>query len=84
VCNRTTDRDLHLDVNEQDGCCGAAVGCVGGCCGYWCGCDGCSVTLCGHRSEEHQSTDSIRSASAAPSLKTPLLKPAPGGNKKYS
>jgi hypothetical protein len=35
VCNRTTDRDLHLDVNEADGCLGAAFGCVGGCGRYW-------------------------------------------------
>lgn len=50
VCDRTTSSDLHLDVNEDDGCCGVVKGCVCGCCTYWALCQGPWTLYCGHRS----------------------------------
>mmetsp|Transcript_33608 Transcript_33608/g.56454 ORF Transcript_33608/g.56454 Transcript_33608/m.56454 type:complete len:458 (+) Transcript_33608:56-1429(+) len=52
VCNRTTDEDLHLDVKEDSGFCGPAVGCCSGCLSFWCCCKGARVIFCGHKSSE--------------------------------
>jgi len=52
VCSRTTDEDLCLDVREDIGFCGPAVGCVSGCLGFWCCCRGARVIFCGKKSDD--------------------------------
>lgn len=47
VCDRSTNSDLQLDVNEDTGACGPLLGCMSGCFCYWC-CLKCTDSLCGH------------------------------------
>ncbi|CAM9414877.1 unnamed protein product [Discosporangium mesarthrocarpum] len=47
ICARSRDAsDLFLDVNEDLGCPGPTVGCVGGCLRYWVCCRGCRHVVC--------------------------------------
>jgi len=52
ICHRTTKRDLALDVNESDGCCGVVKGCACGCLSYWCLCQGFCKIYCGEKTSE--------------------------------
>jgi calpain-15 len=47
VCHRSTGvDDLAIDLHEEEGCMGPALGCVGGCADYWCCCAGCRALCC--------------------------------------
>uniref|UniRef100_A0A6V3IJK4 Calpain catalytic domain-containing protein n=1 Tax=Lotharella globosa TaxID=91324 RepID=A0A6V3IJK4_9EUKA len=48
ICDRSTNRDLTLKVQEECGLCGVLTGCVSGCCSFWLGCNGCRKLYCGH------------------------------------
>jgi len=52
ICHRTTKFDLHLDVREEDGCCGIVKGCVLGCGDFWCCCSGFRKIFLGERSKD--------------------------------
>eukprot|EP00484_Ammonia_sp_Unknown_P007977 CAMPEP_0197057780 /NCGR_PEP_ID=MMETSP1384-20130603/100644_1 /TAXON_ID=29189 /ORGANISM="Ammonia sp." /LENGTH=403 /DNA_ID=CAMNT_0042492307 /DNA_START=308 /DNA_END=1519 /DNA_ORIENTATION=- len=42
ICDRSTIRNLHLDVKEDQGCSGVVKGCCVGCGEFWCCCQGLS------------------------------------------
>ena len=48
ICDRTTKNDLCLDVREDAGACGPALGCVAGCAGFWCLCRGARTVYLGN------------------------------------
>ena len=50
VCDRTTSRDLRLNVNEDLGAAGVVVGCLQGLSEFVCLCKGLRVIYGGHRS----------------------------------
>jgi hypothetical protein len=52
VCDRTTSKDVSLDVNENDGSCGIIKGFICGCANFWLLCKGVRNLYC-----EHESTD---------------------------
>ena len=49
ICDRSTSRDLRLNVNEDSGSCGVVLGCLGGLARFFCLCKGLRVIYCGHR-----------------------------------
>jgi len=49
ICDRTTKHDLHLDVREDDGCCGIVKGCCLGACEFWLCCAGFRTIYLGTR-----------------------------------
>lgn len=49
VCDRSSHRDLRLDVREDEGLMGVCKGCAVGCATYWCLCNGLRTIYCGHR-----------------------------------
>jgi len=51
VCDRSTGRDLKLDVKEDFGACGVVVGCCAGCTEFCVCCKGLRVIYGGHRSD---------------------------------
>ncbi|EDQ89661.1 uncharacterized protein MONBRDRAFT_8020 [Monosiga brevicollis MX1] len=52
VCDRSVNRDLRLDVREDDGACGVVKGCCFDCGRYWCLCMGIRTLYLGHRTGE--------------------------------
>jgi hypothetical protein len=52
VCDRTTSKDVSLDVNESRGSCGICVGWLCGCCNFWVLCKGARNLYCGHETTE--------------------------------
>jgi len=48
VCDRSTNRDLAMDVHEEMGSCGVLLGCAMGCAEYWLCCLGLRVLYCGY------------------------------------
>mmetsp|Transcript_7006 Transcript_7006/g.17882 ORF Transcript_7006/g.17882 Transcript_7006/m.17882 type:complete len:470 (-) Transcript_7006:265-1674(-) len=56
ICNRTTKNDLRLDVNEDAGCTGPLVGCLGGCGAFWCCCAGLRTIYFGNQTSEDTET----------------------------
>ena len=60
ICDRSTIRNLHLDVKEDEGQCGVVKGCCIGCGQYWCLCEGISKIYFGRvSSEETRETKSL-------------------------
>jgi len=49
-CDRTTKRDLKLQVHEGWGSCGLVAGCLGGLANFFCLCKGLRVIYCGQSS----------------------------------
>ena len=47
ICDRSTIKNLHLDVKEDEGQCGVIKGCCVGCGKYWCCCAGLCEIYCG-------------------------------------
>ena len=59
VCHRSHSiDDIHLDINEDDGCLGPTKGCMCGCLEYYCCCAGIESLCC----ETDHATDHKRSA----------------------
>jgi hypothetical protein len=52
VCDRTTSKDLSLDVSENDGSCGIVKGWLCGCGEFWICCKGVRNLYCGHRTTD--------------------------------
>ncbi|GAB5359831.1 hypothetical protein AAMO2058_000576000 [Amorphochlora amoebiformis] len=52
ICDRSANRDMALDANEEKGLCGVFSGCFLGCCAYWILCKGCYILYCTHQTEE--------------------------------
>ncbi len=51
ICHRATGLDeLAIDLHEEHGCCGPALGCLKGCGTYWCLCAGCRALACASES----------------------------------
>ena len=48
ICDRTTKRDLRLEVNEDLGSCGLVAGCLGGLADFVLCCKGLRVIYGGH------------------------------------
>lgn len=49
VCDRSTFKDIQLDVDEELGCLGICTGCTAGCYRYWCCCAGLRQIYLGRR-----------------------------------
>ena len=63
VCHRTTGiTELALDMHEESGCCGAAIGCFTGCAEYWCCCAGCRALCCAVESSDTTVEAKVRPA----------------------
>lgn len=58
ICDRSSNRDLALDVNEEEGLKGVCCGCVKGCGSYWFLCNGCRKLYCSHKTEDETATTS--------------------------
>ena len=52
MCDRTTTRDLRLNVNEDLGALGVVVGCLSGLARFVVCCDGLRTIYGGHRSDD--------------------------------
>eukprot|EP00465_Bigelowiella_longifila_P013075 CAMPEP_0185262126 /NCGR_PEP_ID=MMETSP1359-20130426/10355_1 /TAXON_ID=552665 /ORGANISM="Bigelowiella longifila, Strain CCMP242" /LENGTH=199 /DNA_ID=CAMNT_0027848967 /DNA_START=68 /DNA_END=667 /DNA_ORIENTATION=- len=52
ICDRSSNRDLALDVNEEKGCLGVCEGCVVGCSTFWCLCRGWWTLFCAHKTKD--------------------------------
>ena len=66
ICDRSTIKNLHLDVREDEGQCGVVKGCCIGCGKYWCCCQGlCKIYL--GRVSSHRTR---KSSACCPCLKS--------------
>ena len=54
ICKRDQKTNLHININEDKGCCGVLNGCCKGCLSFWCLCQGCRNIYCGHKDVENQ------------------------------
>eukprot|EP01084_Bolivina_argentea_P252400 423642_1 len=52
ICDRSTIKNLHLDVMEDEGQCGVFKGCCIGCGKFWCCCQGLCEIYCGRVSSD--------------------------------
>lgn len=52
VCDRTTSKDVSLDVREDRGSCGILAGWLCGCANFWILCKGARNLYCGHESTD--------------------------------
>eukprot|EP01084_Bolivina_argentea_P252402 423645_1 len=52
ICDRSSINNLHLNVNEDAGCCGVMKGCCVGCGYYWCCCRGLMEIYCGRTTSD--------------------------------
>lgn len=52
ICDRSTKRDLALNLHEEWPVCGPCWGCCTGCAKFWCLCRGLRTIYCGRRSSD--------------------------------
>ena len=78
VCDRTTKRDLRLNVTEDWGFCGIVAGCLGGLAKFFCFCQGCLVLYFGSHSSAKTKTTARGCAKCAEDCKRDeVVEPVP-------